>query len=58
MTPNKDSILLLINLVKMAQGARGNIQRFKSNAQISLKRLLAFQPPKTKSLEPINVMVW
>jgi hypothetical protein len=40
-------------------GKRGaNVQHFKSNAQISFKRLPADQPPKTKSLEPTNVMVW
>jgi len=40
-------------------GKRGaNVQQFKSNAQISLKYLLGDLPPTTKSLEPINVMVW
>ena len=40
-------------------GRRGaNVQQSKSNAQISFKYLLAVRPPKTKSLEPINVMVW
>jgi hypothetical protein len=48
-------------LVKMAQGNEGeNVQEFKSNAQISLKYVLEpeAQPPKTKSLEPTNSMVW
>jgi hypothetical protein len=59
MTPKKDSILLLKNLVKWLREARGaNVQQFKSNAQISLKRLLVARPPKTKSLEPTKVMVW
>jgi hypothetical protein len=40
-------------------GKRGaNVQQSKSNAQISLKLLPVFWPPKTKSLEPTNVMVW
>jgi hypothetical protein len=40
-------------------GKRGeNVQQFKFNAQMSLKRKLAVRPPKKKSLEPINVMVW
>ena len=61
MAPKKDSILLLRNLVKMAQGSEvQTLQEFKSNAQISFKYLfrLALQPPKTKSLEPTTVMVW
>ena len=58
MTPKKDSILLLRDLVN-GSGKRGeNVQEFKSNAQISFKHLLANLPPKTKTLEPINVMVW
>ena len=36
----------------------GNVQRFKSNAQISLKNLLAVRPPKTKSFASTNVTVW
>jgi hypothetical protein len=36
-----------------------NVQQSKSNAQISFKNLFwADLPPKTKSLEPTNVMPW
>jgi hypothetical protein len=36
----------------------GNVQEFKSNAQISLKRLSPVRPPKMKSLDPTNARVW
>jgi hypothetical protein len=40
-------------------GKRGaNVQQFKSNAQISFKYPVLSEPPKTKSLEPTNDMVW
>ena len=41
-----------------SSGKQGtNVQQFKSNAQISFKRLSVVRPPKTKSLEPTKVIV-